>query len=72
MENYNITPAIISDHLSSLNFTNDKSNILSSISPAIKSKLTRSYNKRHEDTKLEQQNNKAKVKVDHIKYDPVL
>ena len=55
MEQYNITPAIITDHLNSLYYTtgNDK-NPLTEVPSAMKAKLTRLYNKRHEDSKMKQ------------------
>lgn len=47
METYNITPAIINEHLASLYFSSDKTNPLTDVPANIKGKLTRLFNKRH-------------------------
>lgn len=73
MEHYNITPAMIGDHLTSLNFTTstDKSHPLADIPSTVKGKLTRLFNKRHEDSKMKA-TNKVKAKNDHVKFDPLM
>jgi hypothetical protein len=71
MEQYNITPAIISDHLSSLYFSPDKPNPLAEVPSAVKGKLTRLFNKRHEDSKLKQAT-KSKGNVLNIKFNPLM
>ena len=63
MEEYRITPAMINDHLASLYYTQkDKQSPLADIPSNVKAKLTRLFNKRHEDAKLKQ-NAKTKVKT---------
>lgn len=49
----------------------EKSNPLAAIPGSTKAKLTKLFNKRHEDNKLKQ-TKAAKGKNEHIKYDPVL
>lgn len=61
MQTYNITPAIISEHLTSLNQGTEKTNPMASIPTAIKTKLTKAFNKRHEDARLKQ-GSKANMK----------
>ena len=74
MEDYNITPATLNQHLVSMMYTGgDKNtNPMADISSGIKGKLTRTFNKRHEDAKLRAQAKGPKAKVQHIKYDPLM
>lgn len=44
---------------------------MQTIPTATKTKLTKLFNKRHEDSKLKQ-TNKAKSKVEHFKFDPLM
>jgi hypothetical protein len=69
MEQYNITPAMIGDHLSSLYYSPGEKNPLGDVPSSVKGKLTRLYNKRHEDSKMKQIT-KGKGKVEHTKFDP--
>jgi hypothetical protein len=71
MEIYNINPTILNEHLISLQFNPSKSNLLAGVETATKSKLTRLYNKRHEEAKLKAAKG-PKAKVEHVKFDPVL
>jgi hypothetical protein len=73
MEQYNITPAMIADHLATLHFTTstDKYNPLNDIPSAVKGKLTKLFNKRHEDSKMKQAV-KGKGKAEHVKFDPLM
>jgi hypothetical protein len=71
MEYYSISPAILNDHLATLVTASDKSNPLGAIPTAVKSKLTRLFNKLHEDSKLKQQKIK-KGGEKHAKFNPVL
>ena len=50
---------------------NKSNNPLAEISSQTKAKLTRLFNKRHEDNKLKQAK-AIKGKNEHVKYDPVL
>lgn len=72
IEKYNITPAMIIEHLASLYYTasTDK-NPWVEIPSAVKGKLTRLYNKRHEDSKIKGVN-KIKATVEHVKFDPMM
>lgn len=63
METYSITPAIINEHLASLYYSSDKTNPLTDVPSTIKGKLTRLFNKRHEDAKLKNITTKGKLKV---------
>jgi hypothetical protein len=71
MELYHFSPLILNEHLASLQFDLDKVNPLSGISSQVKAKLTRLFNKRHEDAKLKKQKT-IKAKTEHIKFNPVL
>lgn len=48
MEDYNIRPEMIKEHLQDLIYNPEKVVFFDVIPPQIKSKLTRAYNKRHE------------------------
>jgi hypothetical protein len=62
---------ILNEHLVSLQFSTNKNNPLSEIASQTKAKLTRLFNKRHEDSKLK--GKKAiKPKEDHMKFNEVL
>jgi hypothetical protein len=50
---------------------NKANNPLAEINGQTKAKLTRLFNKRHEDNKLKQ-TKAVKGKTEHVKYDPVL
>lgn len=54
-----------------MQFNPDKVNLMAGISSNQKSKLTRLYNKKHMELKLKAAK-KEKVKVEHVKFDPVL
>ena len=71
MEQYHFSPLVLNEHLAALQFNLDKINPLSEISAQIKTKLTRLFNKRHDDAKLKKEK-AAKVKAQHIKFNPVL
>lgn len=74
MDYYNLTPAVINEHLATLANAPDKTNPLTSLASNVKSKLTRLFNKFHEETKLKQQKGKrgGAGGEKHIKIDPVL
>lgn len=72
MEQYNITPAILNEHLISLTSFGGKDHPLSNVPSQIKTKLTKAFNKRHEEAKLKQKQKGKKVDVTHIKFDPVM
>jgi hypothetical protein len=63
MEQYRISPPMITDHLTSLYFSADKSQPLAEIPSSVKAKLTRLFNKRHEEARLVKQSGKNKGKV---------
>ncbi len=71
MELYNLSPASINEHLPSIVMTPDKTNPFGLIPSQTKAKLTRLFNKRHEDAKLKQLKSKKSV-VEHLKFNPVL
>lgn len=52
MIHYGITPAVLNEHLMSLQFGKDRQNILKDIETIKKSKLTRIFNKKHETLKM--------------------
>lgn len=58
MEFYNLTPTHISEHLQSLQF-GERQDLLKNIPAPLKTKLTKTYNKHHENTKFK----KKKLKV---------
>lgn len=62
----------MNEHLATLTMTENKENPLSSIPSQTKAKLTRLFNKRHEDAKLKQQKTKKGNEQHAAKYDPVL
>ena len=73
METYSITPTILSEHLASMPYSVDKTNPLAAVSSQTKAKLTRLFNKRHEDAKLSKQQSKGvKGKSEHVKFNPVM
>lgn len=69
MEQYHFGPEVLYEHLVGLQFGKD--NPLASVNFAMKSKLTRLFNRRHEDAKL-MKTKAAKLKTEHIKFNPVL
>ena len=72
MEQYRLTPLALQEHLTSIQTTGDKSSALSDVPPAVKAKLTRLYNRRHEDVKLKAQKG-GKAKGEQMaKFNPVL
>ena len=71
MEGYRLTPLILNEHLSSLTALSSKTSPLAAIPPAIKAKLTRLFNKRHEDAKLMKKTGKAATQ-EHAKFNTVL
>ena len=50
MEEYNIDPKFFNEDLATLQFNPKKENLLSEIPTAVKGKLTKEYNKRHQDS----------------------
>lgn len=72
MEQYRISPSIISEHLSSL-YCPNSTNPLSDVPSAVKAKLTRLFNKRHEEERLAKIKGKGKQKAEqHVKFDPLM
>ena len=71
METYRLTPALLNEHLPVLNTLENRTALLSSIPAATKAKLTRLFNKRHEEAKLKKKKGKT-VTEEHLKFDPVL
>ena len=72
MENYNINPAILAEHLTNMPYKMGKdSNPFEGIPTKVKASLTRTFNKRHEDSKLKAIKG-GKVKAEHVKFDPIL
>jgi hypothetical protein len=63
---------MITEHLTSLYYTTstDK-NPWTEVPSAVKGKLTRIYNKRHEDSKIKAAT-KSKAVVEHVKFDPLM
>ena len=76
MEQYRIPPAMVGEHLLALYYTPLSSNPLADVPAATKGKLTRLYNKRHEEAKLAKAKAKSKggskEQQKHIKYDPLM
>ena len=72
MELYRLNPTILSEHLVSLGSLDSKNSPLLSIPGPTKAKLTRTFNKRHEEAKLKGKKGKKGPSNDHQKYDPVL
>jgi hypothetical protein len=71
MEEYRLTPAILNEHLITLVTLGQKTTPLATVPPATKAKLTKLFNKRHEDARLKQQKGKNQS-VHLVKFDPVL
>lgn len=69
MDYYHISPTVISEHLQSLQL-GDRQNLMKDISASTKAKLTKAYNRYHENTKFKKK--KTKTAEDFNKYDPVL
>lgn len=69
MDYYHISPTIITEHLQSLQL-GDRQSLMKDISASTKAKLTRAYNKYHENTKFKKK--KTITTEDFSKYDPVL
>lgn len=69
MLHYGITPAILTEHLSCLQY-GERENLLKNVETSKKTKLTKTYNKMCEATKFKK--HKEKVVVEHLKFDPVL
>ena len=76
MEQYRIGPAMVGEHLISLYYTPFSPNPLADVPAAAKGKLTRLYNKRHEEAKLAKAKAKGKggnkEQQKHMKFDPVM
>ena len=69
MENYNLAPANISEHLESLQLPSNQ-NLLKDVPTQTKTKLTKTYNKIHHTEKFKKE--KTKSTDDVMKYDPIL
>lgn len=73
MEIYNLNPTLLNENLAGVQFNPNKEGVLTDIPTNIKAKLTRTYNKRHEATKIKGgAKGKDKVQADHAKFDPEL
>ena len=71
MEMYRITPNLLTENLVPMtSFKTDSP--FTSVSTSVKAKLTRAYNKRHEDAKLKGKKLKKGTTFEHLKFDPVL
>lgn len=73
MENYNLTPEIIKEHLLDLQFNPKKLDLMAKISANIKGKLTRMYNKKHETSLKAKKTKQGKsVEVGGAKYNDMM
>ena len=71
MELYRISPELITENLVPMtSFKIDSP--FASISGSVKAKLTRAFNKRHEDAKLKGKKVKKGTTMEHLKFNPIL
>ena len=73
MEIYHLNPTLMSENLERLVYNPKGINFMSDIPAPVKGKLTREYNKRHEQTKMKiAKAKKAAGEVNHFKFHPEL
>jgi hypothetical protein len=73
METYNLSPATMNEVLLEVQYNPQKNALLPDVTSSTKSKLTKAFNRRHEEARMKGKAKKVAVPVaEHLKYNEVL